>query len=179
MPTLIQVDWQEKPVTAYLQRVEDGFVDALTEIIRTAFQLVGDDVAGSFQTGERGYPEEGPLYRQSGSLQDAVKNPQLVAISINAGNAEGILRIKTAGTGGVPHANIQEKGGRIRVTDKMRGLFYHMFQETGDEKWLAMYLSKAEHFEIKPRLGYLDTLAEKTPVIIDMADQTIERLLAA
>lgn len=54
-----------------------------------------------------------------------------------------------------PAGRPNEKGARIRVTDKMRRFFWAMWYETGEGGWRGMALSKKTHFEIpaRPHLG--------------------------
>lgn len=49
----------------------------------------------------------------------------------------------------IPYANIQDKGGRIRITDKMRRKMWALYIETGNETYKAISLTKKKYLRIK------------------------------
>lgn len=63
----------------------------------------------------------------------------------------------------VPYAAIHEFGGVINVpvTAQMRGFFWAMWYDTGEEKWKFMALTKKTVFKIKmPQRQYLEPAAK-------------------
>lgn len=49
----------------------------------------------------------------------------------------------------IPYANIQEKGGKIRITDLMRKKMWALYKETGDEMYKYIAITKKKYIEIK------------------------------
>lgn len=49
----------------------------------------------------------------------------------------------------IPYANIQDNGGKIRITEKMRKFFWAMYAKTNQSKYKAMALTKNTHLTIK------------------------------
>lgn len=70
-------------------------------------------------------------------------------VTVTGGKIEGTIGSK------VPYAEIHEKGGTTHptITPKSRGYFWHVYMETGDDKWKAMALTKKDAFNVvlKPR----------------------------
>lgn len=58
----------------------------------------------------------------------------------------GVLVIQS--NSNIPYAAIQNYGGFIPVTKKMRKYFWWRYIETGDSKWMYMAISKKTRFEI-------------------------------
>ena len=58
----------------------------------------------------------------------------------------GILLIQSRNN--IPYAAIQNYGGFITVTSKMKKFFWWRYKETGDTKWMYMAISKKVKFEI-------------------------------
>jgi phage gpG-like protein len=71
------------------------------------------------------------------------------------GKKESIRQVKVTGSkwqgvigSKVPYAVIQEKGGTLHptVTDRARGFFWGMYNETREDMWRRMAMSSAERF---------------------------------
>ncbi|MEM1268444.1 MAG: hypothetical protein AAGI08_00215 [Bacteroidota bacterium] len=102
------------------------------------------------QDGRRGYPEDGPLYRQSERLSEAVLDPEAnVDAELTVSSDTGTVVLTQIVR--VPYAMTHEKGRSVTVTPAMRNAFYALYKDTGEQKYLAMYLSEKAVFEIPAR----------------------------
>jgi len=77
-----------------------------------------------------------------------------VVARIISGGAVGIM-----GTNLI-YARIQEKGGKINVTQRMSRFAWYKFSETGDTMWKAIALSKGRQITI-PAHWYMRKTAQK------------------
>jgi len=59
----------------------------------------------------------------------------------------------------VPYANIQNSGGKIKITDKMRSFFWARYYDNDSDadKWKALALTKKSHITIPERPFIKDT----------------------
>ena len=60
-------------------------------------------------------------------------------------------------TSDLPYGNIQNYGGKIRITDKMRKFFWAKFYDTKNNKWKGLALTKKTHIVIPERTFLADT----------------------
>lgn len=103
------------------------------------------------------YMQEGPKTRTKGDTGPLIKQTARLARAV-AGGRESKIRTEVSNnvwtmilTIMVPYAAVHEFGKSnitIPVTAKMRGFFWHMFRETGDEKYKWMALTKKTVFTI-------------------------------
>jgi len=54
-------------------------------------------------------------------------------------------------TNNLSYAKIQNEGGKIRVTDKMKSYFWYMYKKTQNEKWKRMAIMKKQFIVIPAR----------------------------
>jgi phage gpG-like protein len=57
----------------------------------------------------------------------------------------------------LPYSKLQNDGGAVPVTSKMRKFFWAMYKKTGDEFWKGMALTKKTSITIRPRPFLYDT----------------------
>jgi len=79
----------------------------------------------------------------------------------------------------VPYARIHEKGGRIKITEDMRGFFWFMFYETDFPeafRWksLALATKNRTHFEIPARPYLLPAMQDAVPIIVEKGEELID-----
>lgn len=55
------------------------------------------------------------------------------------------------------YSKLQNDGGVVPVTSKMRKFFWAMYKSSGDDFWRGMALTKKQHLRIKPRPFLYDT----------------------
>ena len=90
------------------------------------------------------------------------KNRVGAALLIKSGKLRRDLNYRKAGKkvivkSELPYSKLQNDGGVIPVTSKMRKFFWAMFKQSGDTFWRGMALTKKPHFNIKPRPFLYDT----------------------
>lgn len=51
------------------------------------------------------------------------------------------------------YARIQDQGGKIKITNKMRNFAWYMFKKTGNKMWKAIAITKKSHIQM-PSKGY-------------------------
>ena len=79
-------------------------------------------------------------------------------------------------TSKLPYAAIQNYGGRIKITQKMRGKMWHLFKEFGLPVYKAIAITKKTHVTI-PAKKYLDVNETKFNRNIDIKVSRITRLI--
>jgi phage gpG-like protein len=90
------------------------------------------------------------------------KNRSSSSLLIKSGQLRRSLNFKTSGSRVTIYTNevyakLQNDGGVIPVTSKMRKFFWAMYKESKDEFWKGMALTHKTEFTIKPRPFLYDT----------------------
>jgi phage gpG-like protein len=115
----------------------DNIIKSVNNNIANTLNQVGEliiDRAKISLTNRTNYNGSGKLIN---SLKKAISNNELSVYS------------------DLKYANIQNEGGKIKVTEKMRGYFWSEYYRTKDEFWKNAALTKKTHFII-PKRPYLE-----------------------
>lgn len=99
----------------------------------------------------------------------------------DSGQTEKVNQFRVDVAFKMPYAAIHEYGGVIDVpvTEKSRGFFFWKHRITGDEKWLAMALSKKDIFKVHiPARPYLrPAIDENHDDAVELAAREMRRIL--
>ena len=111
----------------------DKVIDGLDRISRAAMDALARDIPKELaDSAERNLKKGTGALSSSKNYESTIKGDLLIVKS----NSK------------IPYANIQDKGGRIRITDKMRKKMWFLYQETGNEMYKAIALSKQRYLKI-------------------------------
>ena len=143
---------------ARLSRNRDYDLSAFDEVIRNLDNVISDSVDAvgkhiidkakeSFRT--KSFENEvwkGTLFptRSTGNLANSLTQNKIGKTTVQI-------------TSSLPYGNIQNYGGKIRITDKMRKFFWAKFKSTGDSRWKGLALSRKQFIKIPKRTFIGDT----------------------
>jgi len=94
--------------------------------------------------------------------------------SMSRGNLANSLKAIRTGknsmtiTSSLPYGSLQNYGGNIKITDKMRSFFWSQYYSTRDDKWKALALTKKTFINVPARPFIVDeaTVTSKLREII-------------
>lgn len=133
---------------ALMKKAPDMVGIIAVELFKESFVRKGQIMG----TGVKPWPEMGghPKSRSPGSLE--VKSGQYRR-SIQYRKHGRRVRVSSDEA----YAQIQNDGGSVPVTTRMRKFFWAMYKQTDDEFWKGMALTKKAYITIKPRPVIYDT----------------------
>lgn len=133
-----------------LSEIESRLKSKLTEIRLTALKAIEIEGKKSIQLNfiEQGRPKWPGKFIDDGRAILTGKTARLQSqINVVRDDNKSSVSIGSA----LPYSRIQQEGGQIHITPKMRKYFWAKFKETSNPKWKALALTKKDSITIPAR----------------------------
>ena len=148
------------------------FKEIAREKVLKAMQIEADkSVQLNFQAGGRPDKWKEKLFPDGRNVLVGKSNALQKRTTSKINFAAGIVTIGNT----LVYGKIHNEGGKIMKTPKMRGFFFHKFEETKNEIWLKMALSKKDYIEI-PKREYLNVPEADYPRILNNCAKVINSI---
>lgn len=124
-------------ITKWMDDIREGTWTAFGKSSKDIMDTWGFIMATSLRTGGSAYPVS-KLGQRSGRLGDALMG---IKDSEDDGRQEDNVIVYQR-TIKVPYADISDKGGDVKITERMRGYLLAQYMDTKDKKYAYMAFSK-------------------------------------